>query len=72
MSEEHLTPVKAIRKKCLDCSGDSHKEVRECIISDCPLHPFRMGKNPNCKPRSKKRGAISPVIENNGQVHERG
>ncbi len=43
-----LTPVKSIRKKCIDCSGGSLKEVRECVIPDCALFPFRMGKNPNC------------------------
>ena len=41
-----LTPLKAIRKKCLDCSGHSQKEVRECVIPGCPLYPYRMGKNP--------------------------
>lgn len=41
------TPVKSIRKKCIDCSGGSLKEVRDCDIDDCPLYPFRMGKNPN-------------------------
>jgi len=45
----HLSPVKAIKKHCLDCSGGSKKEMRECIIQDCPLYPFRIGKNPNRK-----------------------
>jgi len=35
---------KAIRKKCVDCSGDSTKEVRLCPIHDCFLYPYRMGK----------------------------
>lgn len=39
-------PVKAIRLKCLDCSGGSKSEAENCIIPDCPLWPFRMGKNP--------------------------
>ena len=42
-----LTPIKAIRAKCLECSAGQPKEVRECVIQDCPLYPFRMGKNPN-------------------------
>ncbi len=42
-----LTPVKAIRAKCLECSGSQPKEVRDCVIHQCPLYPFRMGKNPN-------------------------
>lgn len=34
----------AIRKKCLDCSCNSKKEVRECVIKDCPLYPYRKGR----------------------------
>ena len=43
------TPLKAIRAKCLDCSAGSADEVRKCTIKDCPLYPFRSGKNPNRK-----------------------
>ena len=43
------TPLKAIRAKCLDCSVYQLKEVRDCQITDCTLHPFRLGKNPNRK-----------------------
>lgn len=39
-------PVKAIRAKCLDCCCDQPGEVEHCPSKDCPLHPFRMGKNP--------------------------
>lgn len=42
-----LTPIKAIRAKCLDCSCWQPSEVRNCTAVDCPLHPFRLGKNPN-------------------------
>ena len=41
-----LTPLKAIRAKCLDCSGRSRAEVRECVIPGCPLYLYRLGKNP--------------------------
>lgn len=44
-----LTPLKAIRKKCVDCSGYSVKEVRECVMPDCSLYPYRMGNNPSRK-----------------------
>jgi len=47
--QKHLTPIKAIRKHCLSCSGESPKEVRECVITDCPLYLFRLGTNPNRK-----------------------
>lgn len=39
-------PVKAIRAKCLDCCCGSIKEVEQCEIEKCALHPFRFGKNP--------------------------
>jgi hypothetical protein len=42
-----LTSIKAIRVKCLDCSGFQPSEVRNCGIPECPLFPYRMGKNPN-------------------------
>lgn len=46
-----LTPLRAIRTKCIDCSAGSMKEVRECVMLDCPLYPYRLGKSPNRKPR---------------------
>ena len=36
--------LRAIRKKCIECSGMSYTEVRECPIIDCPLYEYRMGK----------------------------
>lgn len=42
-----MTPLQAIRKKCLDCSCENAKEVRLCPVKDCPLYEFRLGKNPN-------------------------
>ena len=44
-----LTPIKAIRAKCLDCCCDSITEVRLCPVKDCPLYPYRFGHNPNIK-----------------------
>ena len=43
---EIKTPLKAIRAKCLDCSNGQIVEVRECVIPDCPLYPYRMGIRP--------------------------
>ena len=42
-----MTPLKAIRAKCLDCSGFQPKEVRICPVTTCPLWLFRLGTNPN-------------------------
>ena len=39
-------PVKAIRAKCLDCCCDQAEEVKMCPSENCPLYPFRLGKNP--------------------------
>ena len=39
-------PVKAIRAYCLECSNGSSNEVALCVIPNCPLYPFRFGKNP--------------------------
>ena len=40
------TPLRAIRAKCVDCSGGSLSEARKCTVVGCPLWPMRMGKNP--------------------------
>ena len=40
-----LTPVKAIRKKCLSCSENA-PDVKGCVFTECPLYPFRMGRRP--------------------------
>ncbi|MBR6569505.1 MAG: hypothetical protein IKK75_03530 [Clostridia bacterium] len=31
----------AIRAKCMDCSGNSRREVERCKLRDCPLWPYR-------------------------------
>lgn len=51
-----LTPLRAMRAKCLDCSGGELKQVRECPIQTCALWPYRMGKRPETtKTQSMKR-----------------
>lgn len=44
--EMELTPLKAIRQKCLECSVWSIFEVKTCQIKDCALWNYRLGKNP--------------------------
>ena len=58
MKKNYLTPIKAIRKNCLECSGGSIKEVRQCAITDCPLFDFRLGKNPRRKGVNQKKGDV--------------
>jgi hypothetical protein len=50
-----LTPIKAIRAHCLECSSGQPSEVRNCIIPECPLFPYRFGKNPNRKGIGRKK-----------------
>lgn len=39
-----LTPMKAIRRKCIDCSCGSSNEVKLCPVQNCPLYTYRFGK----------------------------
>lgn len=40
------SPIKAIRAKCVECSGNNMAESRKCVAVNCSLWPFRMGANP--------------------------
>ena len=44
-----LTPLKAIRAKCVDCMCGQIREIKLCPIDDCSLYPYRFGKNPNIR-----------------------
>jgi hypothetical protein len=67
---------RAIRHKCLDCSGGSPAEVRDCLVRNCALFPFRMGKNPWRAPlsdaaREKRRqhlAGLKNARENTGET----
>ena len=37
-----LTPRKAIRQKCMECSMWNTAEVRRCPVEDCALWPYRV------------------------------
>ena len=39
-----LTPLRAIRKQCVQCMGGSPRLVADCPGRDCPLYPYRMGR----------------------------
>jgi len=54
-----LTPLKAIRQKCNDCSCWQPKEVRLCSHTDCALYSYRFGHNPN------RRGVGGNLIQKN-------
>ena len=44
-----LTPMRAIRAKCIDCMCGSANEVKLCPSDDCSLYSYRFGKNPSRK-----------------------
>ncbi len=41
-----ITPMKAIRLKCLDCCCGSAMEVRLCTAKNCPLYTYKSGHRP--------------------------
>lgn len=51
MAEKRISPLKAIRLKCLECSCGSSNEVKLCPVTKCALYPFREGHNPNIAKR---------------------
>jgi len=55
-----LTPVKAIRAKCIDCCNGQTQEVRLCPITGCPLYSYRMGHRPK---KDTDPINVSPEIE---------
>jgi hypothetical protein len=68
-----ISPLKALRLKCLDCCCGSANEVRLCTAVDCPSWPFRLGKTPWRQPLSAEAKAklaanfgsnLSPVPTN--------
>ena len=50
-----MSPLKALRLRCIDCYGGCLKSVRCCTATDCPSWPFRMGQSPWRTPASEER-----------------
>jgi hypothetical protein len=49
-----MNKTQAIKKHCLECAGDSAKEVTLCHIIDCPLWEFRTGNTPRSNVYKKR------------------
>lgn len=63
--EVKLTPIKAIRYQCMECTGWSPNTIKECGDKLCSLYPFQMGKRPSRKGKRKMdrdRGALCSEI----------
>lgn len=58
-----LRPLKAMRAKCVDCSGGSSKLATECHILDCPLWPYRLGRRPKFVKGVRPPGIDSGAVE---------
>ena len=41
-----VSPLAAIKRKCLDCSGGNVYEAQNCQCTGCAIYPFRFGRNP--------------------------
>lgn len=46
VGKARLTPLRAIRYKCLDCMVGSAHEVELCVCPDCSLFEYRFGRRP--------------------------
>ena len=60
LGHEPMNALKALRLRCVDCSGGSTAEVRECEFKQCPSWPFRMGTNPWRAPQSEAQPRPEP------------
>lgn len=71
-----MTPIKAIRAKCLDCMCGNPNEVALCPSEDCSLFPYRFGKNPNIQKRElteeQKQEAMERMKRNFAKISEEG
>ena len=75
-----MSPLKALRLRCIDCCAGSSLEVRLCTAVSCPSWPFRLGRNPWRPPASEAQrawgrrlaamssGAFSEKTEKGGRV----
>lgn len=41
-----MTPVRAIRAKCFDCTGGQLSEIKNCDCVNCPLYPYKKARTP--------------------------
>jgi hypothetical protein len=55
----HDTPLRAVRRHCLDCAGNNANEVRHCPATSCRLWPHRFGKRPSLQDKAAVAGRRS-------------
>ncbi len=62
LADVPTNPLKAIRRKCIDCSAGCAGEVERCELTHCPLWPFRLGRNPHRTPATARKLGFEPVV----------
>lgn len=58
-ANKKLTPIKAIRAKCIDCMCFQPSEVKRCPSTDCPLYIYRMGHRPKSQDSTGDKNTIA-------------
>lgn len=71
MEVKHLTPIKAIRAKCLECSGGKPSLIRKCDSEGCVLHFYRFGRNPARKGIGNHRVQETSTLASNCSISAR-
>ena len=67
LGHSRVSPLRALRLKCLDCCNESSQEVRLCTAVDCASWPFRMAKKPwRRKLDPQERAALQARLVPNG------
>ncbi len=61
-----LTPMKAIRKNCLECVGWQYSEVAKCEIDTCCFYQYRFGSKPDQKGKRLKLAGVLATEEQKG------
>ena len=70
--ELNLTPIKAIKRFCLECMGGQQAEIDRCTAPLCPLYPFRGGDAHVYSDETKRRMAERAQNRDFGRKTTRG
>jgi len=55
--------VKVMRAFCIDCMGGQASLVNDCPAALCPVHPYRMGRNPSRAGQGRSAAQMKKVRE---------
>ena len=67
-----MTPLKAIKKHCIECMGGVKKEVARCTAPKCPLFNYRDGHNPKLARKTGLSLEKMAKIERSGEGDTKG